>query len=57
MSKMSQPGQVSCLTPNSKSRDQKASSGPVSAQFYKPALVYRGPSANAERHNYIKGYN
>ncbi len=57
MNKASQSGQVSYLTPNSKSHYQLASSRPASAQFYKPAFVYQGASANAERYNYIKGYN
>ncbi len=57
MSKTSQSGQVSCLTPTTKSRKQMASSKPVRAQLYKPAFVYQGASANMERHNYIKGYN
>ncbi len=57
MHKMSQPVQVSCSTSNNKDRFQMTPAKSVSAEFFKPAFVYQGASANMERHNYIKGYN
>lgn len=57
MHKMSQPVQVSCPTSNNKRHYEVTPAKTVSAQFFKPAFVYQGASANMERHNYIKGYN